>query len=180
MGEARYISKEEWKPIPGFDGYFASSLGHIKSYRRSKKGRILTISKNGYHVSGALGSTVSVAMLVLLAFVGPPPTPYGNRKGCSLARHLDDNPKHNWLTNLAWGAHKDNTQDSIRNGTNGAGSSSRKMSGLKQTGQKRPGASESNRRRGRLSSESRAKIAASLRSWYIQNGWRGRSPAATP
>lgn len=39
-----------------------------------------------------------------------------NPNFCRVVRHLDDNPRNNHYTNLAWGKHGDNTLDAIMNG----------------------------------------------------------------
>jgi hypothetical protein len=52
---------------------------------------------------------------VLLAFVGPPPIPSDE------GRHLDGNPAHNHLANLAWGSRLQNVADKQRHGTQPSG-----------------------------------------------------------
>ena len=39
-----------------------------------------------------------------------------NRGGLPVVRHLDDNPRYNYLDNFAWGTQKDNYEDCLRNG----------------------------------------------------------------
>lgn len=77
----------EWKPIPGIDGYEASSCGAIRSWlsrggrskieRKCSVPRILSqsVSKNGrgYLVVSVRSRPIQVHRLVLLAFVGPCP-----------------------------------------------------------------------------------------------------------
>jgi hypothetical protein len=48
---------------------------------------------------------------VLLAFIGPPADSEHE------ARHLDGNPAHNHLSNLAWGSPVENAADKRRHGT---------------------------------------------------------------
>ena len=51
------------------------------------------------------GKPIALHRLVLLSFVGPPPT-----RG-PIGRHLDDNQENNNLKNLSWGTHIDNMRD---------------------------------------------------------------------
>lgn len=39
-------------------------------------------------------------------------------------RHLDDDPKNNVLSNLAWGSHQDNVDDMVKNGNSARGEKS--------------------------------------------------------
>lgn len=118
---------ERWKRVPGWDNaYEVSDLGRVRLFGyTTKRGRrlqdrILKISKDGRHVRlcnpQPIEQVVAVAYLVLLAFVGPPPTQYGTKKGNSCARHLDDDCSNNQVDNLAWGTQTDNMQDAVRNG----------------------------------------------------------------
>jgi hypothetical protein len=52
----------------------------------------------------------NVHRLVLLAFVGPPPTPKHQ------AAHWDDNRRDNRLSNLRWATKRENEDDKIKNG----------------------------------------------------------------
>lgn len=105
---------ETWKPIPGFDGYEASTEGRIRSWLskaatrppgRRKEPRILSpgIVRDGYlsiNLSTGRGTRARqhqrINRLVLLAFVGPPPTPEHH------ASHLNDERTDNRLRNLSW------------------------------------------------------------------------------
>lgn len=110
---------EEWRPIPGWDGYEVSSLGRVLSHRRAKS-RLLRLSRSpkGYLRAGLYDGeryrrgprTIAVHRLVMLAFVGP--CPVGKE-----VRHLDGNPGHNTLSNLTYGTHAENVADSIAHGT---------------------------------------------------------------
>ncbi|KAF5069667.1 HNH endonuclease [anaerobic digester metagenome] len=105
------------KPIPNYDGYYASDTGWIYSYRSGGQ-RILSqrIHKGYYRVnlknkkSKSGFSTEPVHKLVLETFVGARP------EGM-LCRHLNGNALDNRLINLCWGTPKQNAQDSIRHGT---------------------------------------------------------------
>lgn len=123
---------EVWKPIPGFPGYVASSLGRVGSYRlhgsppgrsggdqsaRTPKLRLLKASPDpgGYLRVNlqANGKTCPqyVNRLVLLAFVGEPPPGHETR-------HFPDRDKtNNRPDNLSWGTHKQNVADKAFHGT---------------------------------------------------------------
>lgn len=66
--------REIRKPIPGFDGYFASNLGYVYI--------------NGSHWT--------IAKLVALTFI---PNDIGD---FAVVFHLDEDPTNNAATNLAW------------------------------------------------------------------------------
>lgn len=83
------MAQEEWRDVPGLDGYQASSLGNIRSKdfvqeirnrwggvtKREIKGRmrVLLTRKNGYTYFGVTGKTVLVHIAVALAFLGDRP-----------------------------------------------------------------------------------------------------------
>lgn len=110
------MNKEEWRPIPGFPGYEVSNLGQVRSFLRfglnspimETYQRILKhyINRKGYHYVTLRrykkNHSRKVCTLVLKAFVGPRPNDY---ECC----HLDDNKDHNYLSNLKWGTHQENT-----------------------------------------------------------------------
>lgn len=113
---------ETWRPIPSADGYEASNLGRIRSWRgpggiRRTVPRIrkaVPDPKSGrmsvsYKIAGKL-VTRRVYHLVLEAFVCPKPT------GLE-ARHHDGDVKNNTLVNLSWSTHLDNESDKVRHGT---------------------------------------------------------------
>ena len=118
--------KETWRAVPGWGAYQVSNLGRVKRIAfRTPRGRnlperMLSIHGKGRQVRLCVphpnNREFSVAYLVLLAFVGEPPTPYGTKTGNSCARHLDDHPANNKLGNLAWGTQTDNMADAVRNG----------------------------------------------------------------
>ena len=106
---------EQWRDIPGFPQYQASSEGRIRSLKRGGR-RVLTGTpfKSGYlyvHITpDGRRKHVSIHRLVLLAFSGPCP------EGLE-ARHLDGNCTNNHPGNLAWGTHSENIRDRVRHGT---------------------------------------------------------------
>jgi len=54
---------------------------------------------------------VCVHKLVALAFLGPPPTPYGKGKGCSIIEHKDGNTSNCFASNLKWSTWKNRTPE---------------------------------------------------------------------
>ncbi len=112
----------ETKDIPGFPDYAITKDGRVwskprKSFRGKEPGRWLinTTQTNGY-IYGHLSLQrkeyhIRIAGLILLTYVGLCP------KGME-CRHLDGNKKNNKLSNLKYGTHKENMQDTLRHGTN--------------------------------------------------------------
>lgn len=129
---------ERWRIIPGWSLYEVSDYGcvrrryhtaynpsHSSSRHRKRRFRakILPANPSGRTVYLKINDNhtiehkrISIAYLVLLTFKGPPPLPWGKRKGCCCARHLDDQTSNNHLSNLAWGTQKENMSDAMRNG----------------------------------------------------------------
>jgi hypothetical protein len=118
----------EWRPIPGWEGYYqVSDAGQVASVDRMRgaprgviramKGRILrpATTASGHlqvhlHRDGH-GQTALLHRLVLLAFVGPAPE---GHECC----HSDGDPMNNHLSNLRWDTDKANSQDTLRHGAN--------------------------------------------------------------
>lgn len=127
MRTVAVMRDEEWRPIPGFIGYYeASSLGRIRSLpRRGKKrnrvygGQIRkpVIAGNGYYGVRLsvhnVKRTYMVHELVCAAFHGAKPSP---GRTCEV-RHLDGNPLNCRADNLCWGTHSENELDKVRHGT---------------------------------------------------------------
>jgi hypothetical protein len=115
---------EEWKAIPGWPEYEASSLGNIRrvaAAQGAKVGRVLKQQTvwNGYKTvnlsSGGKVKGVVVHRLVLLAFHGLPAD--GQE-----ALHADDVKDNNQIGNLRWGTHAENYEDRRRHGGGNHGS----------------------------------------------------------
>lgn len=110
------IIKEEWREIPGVDGYQVSNLGRVRSITRVKTvegagkslvypGRILSQAlRDGYPRVNLHGKAYTVHRLVAAAFLGPCP------EGMEV-RHLDGNKVNNRAENLAYGTHRENVLD---------------------------------------------------------------------
>jgi HNH endonuclease/NUMOD4 motif len=116
---------EEWRPIPGFDGYEASDRGRIRSkksygWKIMKGYRMRRLKSVGFpgkvvkgKVSGVLinlrGRVRLVHRLILLTFRGPCPP---GMQAC----HWDDVATNNRLSNLRWDTQVANMADARRNG----------------------------------------------------------------
>ena len=131
------MAKEEWRPIPGWEGgYEASSRGRIKSVARrvaaNPRGHGLTwierrqkilpgfLSSRGYlcvtlSYAGKRETMVMIAHLVAAAFHGP--RPQGLMVCHNNGKHSD-----NRASNLRYGTGKSNGEDSVKHGVmvNGA------------------------------------------------------------
>jgi hypothetical protein len=112
---------EEWRAVPKWEGYEASSLGRIRrlacvnpSGNRRLKERILEANPVGGYCGVVIGwpkRRMYVHRMVLLAFRGDPPA------GQPHCRHLDGNKQNNRLSNLAWGSPHENALDREKHGT---------------------------------------------------------------
>lgn len=115
-----------WKPIPGVDGYEASSDGDIRSVprvverimpggrliRQPLAGRILAPAKckNGYLYVNARGRTYQVHRLVARAWLS------GDGEGFDVAH--ENNDRHdNRPANLRWATRMENIADQVAHGT---------------------------------------------------------------
>lgn len=113
---------ETWKPVRGYEGlYEISDKGRLRALFKAgnfhKPGRLLRpwLMKSGYlqvHLMrpGAKRKAACVHRLLLEAFIGPAP------EKCE-CRHLNGDRADNNISNLAWGTHKQNVEDSRRHGT---------------------------------------------------------------
>jgi hypothetical protein len=120
-----FIDVSEWVPVhrlPGFEAcieYYVNRAGHVKS-TKYKEDRLLKHRphKAGYPMvclTQRIGKgkvlDVCVHKLVALAFLGPPPTPYGKGKGCSIIEHMDGNTGNCFASNLRWSTWKNRTPE---------------------------------------------------------------------
>jgi hypothetical protein len=97
--------EEIWKDIPGFEGYQASNLGRIKSFKGGKEkfiGSSYTL-KNGYvrHQAQLNGFTGAIGRFILIAFDRLPK----ENEECD---HIDRNPENNKIDNLRWVTRNEN------------------------------------------------------------------------
>jgi len=116
---------EEWKDIPKYKGYQASTLGNIRSVdrtviskngvSRNLKGRLLTISistNSYYRVTLYHGKTKSVHVLIANAFLTKP-----DDGKYYVVDHKDDNKLNNNLDNLQYLTIRKNSIKSAKNQT---------------------------------------------------------------
>ena len=114
---------EEWKPVPGYEGYHVSNLGRIKSLsrliragnglRQTQECILKQVCHTGYLWvelwSERKPKRVSAHYLVLIAFVGP-------RLPGFQANHIDGNKRNNRPDNLEWVTAQENTLHAVRTG----------------------------------------------------------------
>lgn len=113
---------ENWRPVPGHQGYEVSDLGSVRSYR-NRQGhpaaapRLLSPGTvQGYRqIKLGRSRQTKVHILVLETFVGP-------RPDGMVCRHLDGNPLNNRLSNLRWGTPEENYAGRQLHGTHNTGS----------------------------------------------------------
>ena len=118
-----FILKEQWKPIPGFEGYDVSDRGRVRSYRvaghanaisktpqrtlkpshHKRYAQVVLVNPEGARITRPL------APLVMLAFVGPG---LDGEKVC----HNDGNSHNDHLENLRYDSHSANLLDITRHG----------------------------------------------------------------
>lgn len=101
----KYKDKEQWRPIPGYEGiYEVSSHGRVKRIKAGKGARpgyILAqdVRYDQCHMLNLMAGTTAtrklfyVHRLVALAFIGPIPPGY-------TINHLDGDRSHNHVSNL--------------------------------------------------------------------------------
>ncbi len=111
------MEKEVWRDIPGFEGYQASNLGRIKSFKLQKNGRILKQSKRK-NLSGYLGVQLffengkrdrKVHRLVCLAF-------HDNPENKPTVNHIDGNHENNCADNLEWATYAEQNKHAYGTG----------------------------------------------------------------
>lgn len=111
---------EEWRDVPGYEGlYQVSDMGRVKSSPRKgtdgrvlRPGRVNRLGHNGlYLYKDGKGKFFLTHRLVLLAFVGPPPS------HCEVC-HNNGDPHDNRLENLRYGTRSENCVDTSKMGHN--------------------------------------------------------------
>lgn len=128
-----FIDTNEWVPIhtlPGFEcaiEYYVNRKGQVKSTKGNSE-RLLKLSKHntGYlqvSLTQRIGRKkpikVLVHKLVAFAFLGLPPTPYGQDVNCSMIDHIDEDKTNNHVSNLRWINRSDNNNKCAYNRFNG-------------------------------------------------------------
>lgn len=111
--------REEWRPVPWFSGYEASSLGRIRSTKRTtaKVLRQHLGTQSRFEVtlySDGGRCNAFVHKIIAHSFLGP-------QEPGVCVRHLDGDATNNCVENLAYGSYQDNYADAVRHGTRGAG-----------------------------------------------------------
>lgn len=112
------IPPEEWRPVVGYEGHYdVSSHGRVRSLKWGKT-RIRKVSRHesdGHRFlmlsKGSCRRQFVVARLVLLAFVGPPPSPK------HVACHDKGGNRNDYLWRLRWDTVAENNRDTVRHGT---------------------------------------------------------------
>jgi hypothetical protein len=101
---------EEWRDIPGLDGYQASNCGRIRSFKRGKP-KLLRQSKDkkGYCRCFASGKGATVHRLVASAFI---PNPENKPQ----VNHIDGNKSNNNAQNLEWATNAENQKHAVYHG----------------------------------------------------------------
>lgn len=100
---------EDLFPVPGFPGVFVTPGGRV--FREAAA----SPSSGGYRTVHVRTETVRRHVLMILAFVGEPPS-----AGMEV-RHLNGDPGDDRIENLAWGTRADNMADAIAHGTSTRG-----------------------------------------------------------
>lgn len=117
---------EEWRDIPGYEGYYqVSSRGRVRGVTRAVEYidgrrrmvcgiiRKVYIKRGGYPQTSlrkdGKGRSWDVHTLVALAFIGPRP------EGMEV-RHLNGNPADNRPENLRYGTSSENSYDVVTHG----------------------------------------------------------------
>jgi hypothetical protein len=107
---------EEWRFVPGYEPYQASSLGRIRRADRILRG---WPDRDGYwRINTSINcrrKTVAVHTLVLLAFVGPRPSL--EHTGAHGPAGISDNS----VANLSWKTMAGQHEDQVRDGTDPKG-----------------------------------------------------------
>jgi len=119
---------EEWRPVPNYPGYEASSLGRVRSVDRWVtrsdgkcgfwRGTVLQPTKQGRYLKVKLSArnTIAVHIVVCSAFYGPRPA---DKHGVA---HGNGDCHDNRSDNLRWATVKENLADMDRHGTRCVGS----------------------------------------------------------
>jgi hypothetical protein len=105
---------ETWKPVVGIDGrYEVNEFGVVRNIRTLHVMSPFS-TPFGYHrvglYDGSSQKSYSVHRLVAFAFHGLP-------EAGQEVRHLDSNPKNNFVGNLRWGSKSENTLDAVARGS---------------------------------------------------------------
>lgn len=103
---------EEWKDVPGYNGYQASTFGNIKSFKQSKLGKVIKgwIGVKGYRYINLNNKEIQVHQVLSITFLNH--TLDGTTK--LVINHIDGNPLNNKLDNLEVVTHRENLSTCFR------------------------------------------------------------------
>lgn len=99
-----------WQAIPSWPAYEVTRDGSIRNAKTQRSIRLRPALSGHLYFYPARARKCYAHRAVLEAFTGPCP------EGME-ARHLDGNPAHNSIDNLAWGTRQENSDDKSRHGT---------------------------------------------------------------
>jgi hypothetical protein len=108
------MTVEEWRPVPGYPNYMASSAGRIVSHLGKRPYEMRGgFNQHGYRLVQLRNSdgkiTRTVHRLIALAFFGDLPP------GMQI-RHLDGDHTNNAISNLRYGTASENILDEVSHG----------------------------------------------------------------
>ena len=129
--------QELWLPVSGYEGFYeVSSCGRVRSLDRTiirsdgrprrfngklLKPRVRTLGRQTPYLIHTVNLSMQskhknapIHKLVAKAFIPNPDR-------LPVIRHLDNNSTNNQVANLAWGTHKQNTQDAVAAGRTASG-----------------------------------------------------------
>jgi len=111
---------QEWRGVPGYPAYEASSGGIIRRDGRhlqqtqARSGHLRVTLYNGLRTRGkSRGWRVQVHRVIALTFLGPPPS------AGSIIRHINGHAFDNRADNLCWGTTAENLSDRLLHQKNG-------------------------------------------------------------
>ena len=106
--EGRFLEKEEWRLVEGTEDYYISNRGRFK---RGKKLRKISPDTEGYLRCNIGHQKFRIHRLVAQAFIPNP-------DNLPVVDHIDGNKKNNFVSNLRWVTHRENTQAAYDTGLN--------------------------------------------------------------
>lgn len=108
------IDGEVWKEILGYEGYYISSHGRVKSYvKRYDKYKLLTLHQNSESLRVYVtisNKNLQISRLVGFAFVD------GHTEEKNTIDHINGNPSDNRASNLEWVSQSENNKRAYQNG----------------------------------------------------------------
>lgn len=103
---------EEWKTIEGYEDYWISNLGNVKSFKNGKEQILKPFKNNGYLAidlrKNKNRKCFKIHRLVASAFIPNP-------NNLQQVNHKDENTYNNCVNNLEWCTHTYNNNYGTRN-----------------------------------------------------------------